>query len=85
VLKYIKEIQMNDKDLIAEIKKTLTKIANGNSSWRLILGRENLSAADVIQRLDRDKKLRNWVVKHYVGLAVEIEQRAREKMFPGEK
>ena len=70
---------MSDKDLIAEIKKTLTGIAQNNSSWRLMLGRESLSATDVIQRLDKDKKLRKMVVTHYIGLAVEIEQKAREK------
>ena len=70
---------MSDKDLIAEIKKTLTGIAQNNSSWRLMLGRESLSASEVIQRLDKDKKLRKMVVAHYVGLACEIEQKAREK------
>ena len=68
-----------EKDLIAEIKKTLTGIAQKNSSWRLMLGRESLSASEVIQRLDKDKKLRKMVLTHYVGLAVEIEQKAREK------
>jgi len=75
---------MSEKELIAEIKKTLTRIANGDTAWRLILGRESLSATDVIQRLDKDKKLRKFIVTHYVGLAVEMEQRGREKLF-GEK
>ena len=72
---------MSEKELIAEIKKTLTKIADNNSTWKLILGRESLTAQDVLTRMDKDKKLRGWVVKHYLGLAVEIEQRAREKLF----
>jgi hypothetical protein len=71
---------MSEKELIAEIKKTLTGLAQNNSSWRLMLGRESLSASEVIQRLDKDPKLRKAVVKHYVGLAVEIEQKAREKL-----
>ncbi len=76
---------MKDKDLIAEIKKTLTKIADNDPSWRLMLGRESLSAAEVVKRLDNDKKLRKVVLTHYLGLAVQIEQRAREKRFGEEK
>ena len=72
---------VSDKVLITEIKKTLSKIANNNSSWTLVLGRETLSATDVIQRLDKDKKLRKIVLTHYVGLAVEMEKRGREKLF----
>jgi hypothetical protein len=72
---------MSEKELITEIKKTLTKIANNNSTWKLILGRESLTAADVMKRLDNDRKLRKFLVKHYVGLAVELEQKAREKLF----
>jgi hypothetical protein len=72
---------MSEKELLNEIKKTLAGIAQNNSSWRLVLGTESLSAEEVVKRLDNDKKLRKWVVKHYVGLAVEIEQKAREKLF----
>jgi len=72
---------VSDKVLIAEIKKTLSKIANNDSSWTLVLGRETLSATAVIQRLDKDKKLRKIVLTHYVGLAVEMEKRGREKRF----
>lgn len=75
----------SDKDLIAEIKKTLTKIANNDSSWKLVLGKETLSATEVIQRLGNDRKLRKFVVTHYVGLAVEMEKRGREKRFGEEK
>ncbi|GAI68780.1 unnamed protein product [marine sediment metagenome] len=76
---------MSEKELIAEIKKTLTKIANNDPSWKLVLGRETLSATEVIQRLGNDRKLRKFVVTHYVGLAVEMEKRGREKRFGGEK
>ncbi|GAI89020.1 unnamed protein product, partial [marine sediment metagenome] len=69
----------SEKELIAEIQKTLTKIANNDSSWRLMLGRESLTAAEVVKRLDKDKKLRKVVLTHYIGLAVEIEQKARDK------
>ncbi|MBA7561945.1 hypothetical protein ES708_03592 [subsurface metagenome] len=76
---------MSEKELIAEIKRTLAKIANNDPTWKLVLGRETLSATDVIQRLDNDRKLRKLVVTHYVGLAVEMEVRARKKKFGGEK
>jgi len=75
----------SDKELIAEIKKTLAKIANNDPTWKLVLGRETLSASDVIQRLGNDRKLRKFVVTHYVGLAVEMEVRARKKRFGEEK
>lgn len=70
---------MSDKELLTEIKKTLSKVAANNSNWRLVLGRETLSASEVVERLDKDKKLRKIVLTHYIGLAVEIEQRARDK------
>ncbi|MBA7521941.1 hypothetical protein ES705_14053 [subsurface metagenome] len=76
---------MSEKELIAEIKKTLTKIAGNDPSWKLVLGRETLSATEVIQRLGNDRKLRKFVVTHYVGLAVEMEKRGREKRFGEEK
>lgn len=75
----------SEKELIAEIKKTLMKIADNDPSWRLILGRETLTAAAVIQRLDRDTKLRKVVLTHYIGIAVEIEKEGREKRFGEEK
>jgi len=70
----------SEKELIAEIKKTLVRIGGKDPSWRLVLGRESLSATEVTQRLDRDKKLRKLVLTHYMGLAIEIEQKAREKI-----
>lgn len=75
----------SEKELIAEIKKTLTKIAGNDASWRLMLGRESLTAAEVVQRLDKDPKLRKFVVTHYVGLAIEMEKHGREKRFGEEK
>jgi exoribonuclease R len=75
----------SDKDLIAAIKKTLIEISHDNPSWRLLRGRESLSAEEVIGKLDNDKKFRKFVVTHYMELAVLIENRAREKRFGGEK
>lgn len=76
---------MSEKELIAEIQKTLAKIAGNDPSWRLVLGRESLTAAEVVKRLDKDKKLRKFVLTHYIGLAVEIEKRGREKLFGEEE
>jgi len=69
-----------EKALIDEIKKTLGKVAQLAPGWRLILGTETLDATSVIKKLDNDKKLRKFVLKHYVGIAVELEQKAREKL-----
>jgi hypothetical protein len=76
---------VSEKDLVAAIKKTLMGIAQNNSSWRLVLGRESLSAEEVIGRLDKDPKLRKIVITRYMKLAIEIENRGREKLFGEEK
>ena len=68
-----------EKELIAEIKKTLAGIANNNPAWRLVLGEGNLTATEVMAKLDKDRKFQKSILKHYIGLAVQIEQRAREK------
>jgi len=75
----------SDKELIAAIKKTLIEVSHNNSTWRLVRGRESLSAEQVIGKLDNDKKFKKFVVTHYIGLAIEIETQAREKRFGGEK
>ncbi|GAI69840.1 unnamed protein product [marine sediment metagenome] len=76
---------MSDKELVAAIKKTLIEISHDNPSWRLLRGRESLSAEEVIGKLDNDKKFRKFVVTHYMELAVLIENRGREKLFGEEK
>ncbi|MBA7663892.1 hypothetical protein ES703_71940 [subsurface metagenome] len=76
---------MSEKELIAAIKKTLIEVSHNNPSWRLLRGRDSLSAEDVIRKLDNDKKFRKFVVTHYVELAVLIENRGREKLFGEEK
>ena len=76
---------MSEKELIAAIKKTLIEVSHNNPSWRLLRGRESLSAEEVIGKLDNDKKFRKFVVTHYMELAVLIENRAREKRFGEEK
>ncbi|GAI88177.1 unnamed protein product, partial [marine sediment metagenome] len=77
--------EVSDKELIAAIKKTLIEVSHDNPSWRLLRGRESLSAEEVIGKLDNDKKFRKFVVTHYMELAVLIENRGREKRFGGEK
>jgi len=69
-----------EKALIDEIKKTLGRVADSNPAWRLVLGTETLSATEIIKKLGNDKKFQRFVLTHYVGLAVEIEQKAREKI-----
>jgi len=76
---------VSDKELVAAIKKTLIEISHDNPSWRLLRGRESLSAEEVIGKLDNDKKFRKFVVTHYMELAVLIENRGREKLFGEEK
>ena len=71
---------MSEGELIAEIQKTLSKIAENDPSWKLVLGTETLSATELIQRLNKDRKLRKVVLTHYIGLAVQIEQKARQKI-----
>lgn len=73
-----------EKELIAEIKKTLTQIAEKNPEWRLVLGRKTLSATDVIKKLNGDRKLKRFVLTHYIGLAIEMEIHAREKRAANE-
>lgn len=76
---------IDEKDLIAAIKKTLIEISHNNPSWRLVRGRESLSSEEVIGKLDNDKKFRKFVVTHYMELAVLIENQGREKLFGEEK
>ena len=72
---------MKDTDrLIAEVKKSLIKINQKNNGWQVFLGGETISAIDLAKRLDKDKKLRSMVLTHYVGLAVELEAEARNKI-----
>ena len=76
---------VSEKDLVVAIKKTLIEISHNNPTWRLLQGRESLSAEEVIRKLDNDKKFRKFVLTHYLELAVLIENRGREKRFGEEK
>lgn len=70
--------------LIEEIKKTLGAIAKKNPQWRLHIGMRALAPEDAIRRLDNDKEFRKIILKHYVGLAVELEIEGRQKQFGAE-
>ena len=63
---------MKDRELLKAIKEKLAEIAKTDPQWRLIRGREVLSAADILQRLDKDKKLRQFLMAGSVGVAVEM-------------
>jgi uncharacterized phage-like protein YoqJ len=61
-----------EKYLIETIKQSLLKIAEKDPRWRLYLGKEKLSAAEVLKRLDKDKELRKLVTKNSIALAIEM-------------
>lgn len=71
---------MSEKDLLAKIKETLIAIADHNPGWRLMLGQESLSATAVIQRLDKDKKLKKMVLTQSIALAIEMHEKGRQKL-----
>jgi hypothetical protein len=71
---------VGEKELITTIKKSLTVIAEKDPKWRLFLGRETLSATDVLKRLDTDKQLRKMVTEKSIALAIEMWNEGRKKV-----
>ena len=69
---------MKEKEILEAIKDKLAEIAKNDPSWKLIRGREVLSAADILQRLDKDKKLRQFLVAGSAKLAVEMWRRPQK-------
>jgi len=63
---------VGEKDLIAKIKKSLIAKAEKDPSWTLFLGKEQLSASDLLKRLDTDKSLRKMVIESSFALAIEM-------------
>ena len=61
----------SEKDIVATIKRLLTEISHNNPTWRLIRGRESLSAEEVIRKLDKDRKFRKFMVSNYAALTKE--------------
>ena len=66
---------MSEKDIVKAIKENLRRQDDG---WRLIMGREVLTAKEVIRRLDRDRAFRKRLVKMVVELSVDILTRKPE-------
>jgi len=63
---------MTEKDLVNTIKKNLIEIAEKKPNWTLFLGREELTARDLLKRLDKDRKLRKEVVESTIALAIKM-------------
>jgi hypothetical protein len=72
-------VAVSEKDLVARIKKSLVEIAEKDPKWTLFLGREKLSASDLLKRLDKDKELRRLVVENSIALAIEMYNEGSKK------
>ena len=66
---------MSEREIVKAIKDNLRRQDDG---WRLIMGREILTAREVIRRLDRDRAFRKRLVKMVVELSVDILTRKPE-------
>jgi len=66
---------MSEKDIVKAIKENLRRQDDG---WKLIMGREILTAKEVIRRIDRDRAFRKRLVKMVVELSVDILTRKPE-------
>ena len=66
---------MSEKDIVKAIKENLRRQDDG---WRLVMGREILTAREVIRRIDRDRAFRKRLVKMVVELSVDILTRKPE-------
>jgi len=66
---------MSEREIVKAIKENLRRQDDG---WKLIMGREVLTAREVIRRLDRDRAFRKRIVKMVVELSVDILTRKPE-------
>jgi len=66
---------MSEKDIVKAIKENLSRQDDG---WRLIMGREILTAREVIRRIDRDRAFRKRLVRMVVELSIDILTRKPE-------
>jgi len=66
---------MSEREIVKAIKENLRRQDDG---WRLIMGREILTAREVIRRIDRDRAFRKRLVKMVVELSVDILTRKPE-------
>ena len=69
-----------NKALLATIVETLGVIAEKDPTWTLFLGRENFSAAQLLEKLRKDKKFAEEVEKTSVALAIEMWNEGRKKL-----
>lgn len=60
---------MSDKTVVSAIKKHLERQDDG---WRFVMGREVLTAKQMIKKLNKDKKFRKLIVEMVVEQTVEI-------------
>jgi len=66
---------MSEREIVKAIKDNLRRQDDG---WKLVMGREVLTAKEVIRRLDRDRAFRKRLVKMVVELSVDILTRKPE-------
>jgi len=66
---------MSEREIVKAIKENLRRQDDG---WRLVMGREILTAKEVIRRLDRDRAFRKRIVRMVVELSVDILTRRPE-------
>ena len=66
---------MSEREIVKAIKENLRRQDDG---WRLIMGRDVLTAREVIRRLDRDGAFRKRLVRMVVELSVDILTRKPE-------
>lgn len=75
-----KDLIASEKELLEEYKRTLTLIAEKDPTWRLMLGRESLSAIQMLEKVNNDKKFVKLLIINGMGLALEMVKKAREKL-----
>ena len=69
---------MSEREIVKAIKDNLRRQDDG---WKLVMGREVLTAKEVIRRLDRDRAFRKRLVKMVVELSVDILTRKPEGLM----
>jgi hypothetical protein len=74
-----KELIASENELFEEYKRGLAILAERDPNWRMLRGRESLSATQMLERLNTDKKFTKLLILNGVGLALEMVKKAREK------
>jgi len=60
---------MREKELIQALKE---KLKEKDDDWKFTYGREVLTAKAMIERIDKDKKFRKFVVEMIHGLSMDL-------------